>query len=327
MAPADRFDYWWEAVSQSVISVDAASERADDFWGEMRMMNFGVVQLGRVRCNSFEARRTPRRIRQSDPGYYQMTVTLSGASGIRQMDREATMRPGEFVLYDTSRTFNAWTTADFSPETADNPVEGRGGLVLGFSRDVLPIGEAEIRRLLAVRLSGREDVGALLVNVLHRLTKEGERYAPEDAVRVSHILLDLLAATLTKALGEKSTASLSDPRQVLLMQVMAFIERHLDDGGLSPATIAAAHSISVRHLHRLFESQDVGVAGWIRRRRLERCRAELADPSRRRVTVRAIARRWGFHNEAHFSRTFSAAFGLSPTAYRRQAGQAGHPER
>ncbi|WP_436757370.1 helix-turn-helix domain-containing protein [Streptosporangium sp. V21-05] len=109
--------------------------------------------------------------------------------------------------------------------------------------------------------------------------------------------------------------------QVFLMRVTAFIEQHLDDPGLSPSAIAAAHNVSVRYLHRLFQPQGVGVAGWVRRRKLERCRADLADPSKRAVPVRLIGARWGFPNEAHFNRTFSAAFDISPAAYRRHAAE------
>ena len=48
---------------------------------------------------------------------------------------------------------------------------------------------------------------------------------------------------------------------------LAFIQQHLDDPGLSPAEIAAAHHISLRLLHKLFQEQGETVAGWIRARR------------------------------------------------------------
>jgi AraC-like DNA-binding protein len=54
----------------------------------------------------------------------------------------------------------------------------------------------------------------------------------------------------------------------------------------------------------------------IRRRRLERCRAELADPLHAGERVTEIALRWGFNDMPHFSRVFRAAFGASPRDYR-----------
>ncbi|WP_189145366.1 hypothetical protein [Streptomyces lacrimifluminis] len=41
---------------------------------------------------------------------------------------------------------------------------------------------------------------------------------------------------------------------------------------------AACHHISVRYLHRLFPPQGITVSAWIRQRRPERCRRDLADP-------------------------------------------------
>jgi AraC-like DNA-binding protein len=98
--------------------------------------------------------------------------------------------------------------------------------------------------------------------------------------------------------------------------VRAFIEARLPAPDLSPATVAAAHHISVRYLHRLFDDETHSVAGWIRQRRLERCRANLLDPSLAGRSVAGIAARWGFTNAAHFSRLFRDAYGLPPGEYR-----------
>ncbi|MEV6993119.1 helix-turn-helix domain-containing protein [Streptomyces sp. NPDC093228] len=81
---------------------------------------------------------------------------------------------------------------------------------------------------------------------------------------------------------------------------------------MSPGAIAAAHNISLRSLHRLFQEQNLTVAGWIRARRLERCRRDDRP-------ARAIAARWGFADPAHFNRAFRAAYGMPPGDYRHRA--------
>jgi AraC-like DNA-binding protein len=73
----------------------------------------------------------------------------------------------------------------------------------------------------------------------------------------------------------------------------------------------------VRYLYRLFEAQGTTVAAWIRHRRLERCRADLADPALGGAPVSAVAVRWGLPDPAHFSRLFKRAYGLPPAEYRR----------
>ncbi|MYT26968.1 helix-turn-helix domain-containing protein, partial [Streptomyces sp. SID7760] len=85
---------------------------------------------------------------------------------------------------------------------------------------------------------------------------------------------------------------------------------------LSPERIARQHHISVRYLHRLFESEGTTVGRYIRQRRLEQCGRELARRSRVVPTVSAVAQRWGFVSPAHFSRAFRAAYGVSPREWR-----------
>ena len=70
--------------------------------------------------------------------------------------------------------------------------------------------------------------------------------------------------------------------------------------------------MSLRSLHQLFHDEGLTVAGWIRRRRLECCRRDLADPALALRPIVAIAARWGFASAADFSRAFRAATGWLP---------------
>ena len=104
--------------------------------------------------------------------------------------------------------------------------------------------------------------------------------------------------------------------RALVLSVRAFIEERLGDPALAPPMIAAAHHVSLRYLHKLFESQQTTVAALIRERRLERCRRDMLDPALRAQPVSAIAARWGLTNPAHFSRLFRAAYGSAPAEFR-----------
>jgi AraC-like DNA-binding protein len=98
--------------------------------------------------------------------------------------------------------------------------------------------------------------------------------------------------------------------------VLAYIAAHLADPRLRPATIAAAHFLSVRALHKLFERHHLTVAAHIRRLRLQRCRERLADPADRGRAVSLIAAEWGFRDASTFSRQFRREFGVSPRELR-----------
>jgi len=105
-----------------------------------------------------------------------------------------------------------------------------------------------------------------------------------------------------------------------VLRIKAFIDARLDDPELSSATIAGAHHISVRYLQKLFENEQCTVTSWIRARRLERCRFDLADPQLGALPVSAVAARWGLPDASHFARIFKATYGHSPREYRLQSG-------
>lgn len=78
--------------------------------------------------------------------------------------------------------------------------------------------------------------------------------------------------------------------------------------------------ISLSCLHRIFEqSQGETVAAWIRGRRLESARRDLAAPSLHKTPIHAVAACWGIPRASDFTRAFRAAYGLPPKEYRLQA--------
>ena len=105
----------------------------------------------------------------------------------------------------------------------------------------------------------------------------------------------------------------------MLLRVRTYIEHRLGDPRLDVADIAAAHHVSIRALQKLFESDGQTVTGWIRARRIEHCRKDLANTSLADQPVSSIAAKWGLVDPAHFSRLFKTTYGLPPRDYRASA--------
>jgi AraC-like DNA-binding protein len=189
-------------------------------------------------------------------------------------------------------------------------------LMLQFPRKLLPLPERQAARLLAVPLQGRQGMGRLLAQFLRTAADEEAPYSAPDLVRLAGTAIDLVAAVLAHHLERDRDLPPDSRRRALFLRVSDDVRQHLGEPDLGPARLAAAHHISTRHLHRVFQQHGTSVAAFIRRHRLDRCRRDLADPALRAVPVHGIAARWGFPQPGAFTRLFRSATGLTPTEYR-----------
>jgi AraC family transcriptional regulator, positive regulator of tynA and feaB len=91
-------------------------------------------------------------------------------------------------------------------------------------------------------------------------------------------------------------------------------DERLADRGLTPAALAREFNVSVRTLQRAFAATGAGVAAYIRDRRLERARRDVAAGG---LSVTEIAARWHFADGSHLTRAYKRRYGHPPSASRR----------
>jgi AraC-like DNA-binding protein len=141
-----------------------------------------------------------------------------------------------------------------------------------------------------------------------------EQLGPVTREGLGRCLVELLCLALEddeRALG----SGMSSVRVGHLARVERYIRKNLANHAMTVEEIALANGISSRYLHELFKGSDKTIGQWIRGLRLEAALADLQD-RRRRETVAEIAYRWGFGDQAQFSRHFRAHFGKSPREVR-----------
>ncbi|PXX71439.1 AraC family transcriptional regulator [Nocardia tenerifensis] len=298
----DRFDSFRDAVSHTFVPLQVERVGAEPFDGRLRSVALGALQVTEIGATPHLVRRTPALIARSDPECYKLGVQLRGHCLLTQDDRETHLGEGDFAIYDTSRPYSM---------AFDGPYRQ---LVLMLPRRLLCLPPDRIAAVTARRVPGDHGAGALLSMLLRELARHLDEVAGPAETRLADNIVDLLVTVLAGHLD--LLAPQRAARRPLTTQVMSYIEGHLGDGDLSPRRIATAHYISTRYLHKLFHEQSTTVAGWIRERRLESCRRDLRDPLHRDRSIATIAARWGFPDAAHFSRTFRAAYGVSPLEYR-----------
>jgi AraC-like DNA-binding protein len=302
---AERYDAWMYMLSEQLgpYEVDLNLDRPPS--GRLRIGNLGPVRIVRaVAANPLSLRRSPRIVRSDGRELYRLILPTTGRYFLEQDGRRVRYGRGELVLTDFGRPFRVGCDSPPQHDTFSVP------------RALVPFGPDTMRMLCAVPIRTDEGSGALLAPLLRRVATHLDRYPPAVAARLSTALLDLLIAVVTERLDRPVNQPAESRQRALLFGVYAYIETHLGDPRLSPHTIATAHHISVRYLYQSFDTEPVTVAALIRQRRLERCRADLADPRLAAVPVAAIAARWGMRDPASFSRLFRAAYGVPPGEYR-----------
>lgn len=304
---AERFDFWCACVETATWPLKMSSPHTDDFRAGMHLKQVGTSHVWRGTFPAMRFQGTPRLIRQFDPANYHVSVMLRGSLGVVQEGHDSLHGIGGMYLVDAARPVDCYT-----PGATE-------GVALEIPRALLPLPRERVSRLLARPLGGQQGIGALLSGFLTRLAFDTTPYRSTDGPRLETVLVDLLSATLAHHLDAEDVLPSETRRRALTLRIKQFVRQHLQDPGLSPAAVAAAHHISVSHLHRLFKTEDTTVAAWIRRQRLEHARRDLANPALRQVPVHSVAARWGFSHHAVFTRTFTTAYGLPPATYRQQA--------
>lgn len=196
--------------------------------------------------------------------------------------------------------------------------EDAAAIALSFPSTVIGVPSSRLRDATARILDTTEGVAAIFASLLRSLSEQAVSPTHSQvALHLSDAVTALLAATLIET--DASEPGGVARGEAVLLAARRWIEENLHDPELSIAAIAAAQHISVSYLQKLFAADGHSVTGWIRERRCERCRRDLADPAERATSIGHIAERWGFISAAHFSRVFLKSFGLSPRDYRSAA--------
>ncbi len=169
-------------------------------------------------------------------------------------------------------------------------------------------------------LSGRSGLGRLFAGTLTALAEAFDTLDDSDIAPVESALSEFIATSLA-AQRNPETPATSSTRAATVRRLCQFVDAHLSDPALSLAAVAAHEHVSERLVQKLFEGLGQTFTAYLRQRRLERCRADLANRQYGHLSISDICFRWGFNDPAHFSHCFRDRYSMSPRQYRQQANE------
>ncbi len=297
--PEVSFGSWVGAVRRGVMRFQFDCDRPRSFAGRFRNRSAGGVDFIDMACGRHAAHRPAEAISPSDPGFYIMTLQLSGELTIDQDDRKARLTPGLFALYDSTRPSTITASDDYRSTCIRFPKER-----------LSPHGTEPLADITATGFEYQPGLQATVWDTLISLNRNLSSLGTHGTLAVRSAM-DLVNWMLRTELGCETT-----PRRDMIERIKEYVDAHLGDPDLTPARVAAALYISPRHLHNVFAGTETSAARWIRARRIEMCRRDLSDPTMRSVPAAAIGARWGFRDASHFGRVFKQETGHTPADYR-----------
>jgi AraC-like DNA-binding protein len=295
---------WQHLVSSAYFPLEIESGAHGSFNGKLDVWPLGPVCATRITCDPVLYRRNPRHLRDERESSLLISVPSVAEVTFRQNGRQARCRPGGFVVERGDAPYEYWHGTPDVQWVVKVPRDGVRAR----------IGNAE--RFLGLSFDARRGLASYFLTSLHAaLRHAGDMDAAARGMAGAH-LLEILCLALREDEHALESAR-TTVRRAHLHRAEAFIRANLKRPDLDPGHVAEACGISLRYLQRLFAETDMTVAGYIRDCRLTRCDEELQ--SRPGETIATIAYRWGFSDQAQFSRAYRAQFGRSPRAARRAA--------
>jgi AraC-like DNA-binding protein len=302
---AERAEAWREAMSRLGLPIgglsDAEPASASVICQTSPLgIEFALVEAGAQAISG-------RRLGQQAAVW--LAVLLSGEATLVTDDLAEGLVPGDIAFGPTGQA------AALRLETRCRLMFVRAPRVALNHRLIAPVS------LRVGRLECATGVSHILSGLL-RATADGLEDLTVDQLRpVELALTEFLAICLVEGGAEIDGLGAGAPT-AHLQRLCQTIETLLPDPDLSLRRVADEEGVSPRYVQKLFASADETFSHYLRTRRLDRCRTDLASPQYGRLSISEICFRWGFNGSAHFSRAFRDQYGLSPREFRQSAAAA-----
>ena len=298
---ANRSARWREVIAQTYFPLQLEFRDPDRFRGRLKHRAFGEVALSRLTSDPVSYTRRGRDIRSAQDEDFLITIPRRSPVEFRQLGRDVRCEPGGFII-----------------ERGDAPYRFRYDQPNDLF--VLKVSKAELCTRVAnpdslcARVFDATTGSAQLFSSMVALAQDSDAGLNPSALdALGRQLLIFLSLAVGDA-GAGDTDSISAVRAAHLARIDKFIRANIKSSDLSPEMIAHQCGISKRYLHDLFRTANKTVAQQVREYRLTAARDDLAGTGQELLAT--IAYRYGFADQAQFSRLFKARFAVTPSAFR-----------
>jgi AraC-like DNA-binding protein len=299
LAPRHAYEAWSCRGWPSLAPVFDTKPPEGDFVANSETFGFPDLAITRSHITGLEFARSGHRIRADEIDHLGVLILFDGSQAGDAEGRSINCGGG-VVLGDLSRR-SQWVSTTSRTMTL--------AMSRKIAEEILP----PVRSLHGLVLSPAR--ARPLTDLVRTLAPHLLNFPLTSGPSLMRAFLHMLAAVIQHPVVAEVEG---DTRTVLRLaarrRAETLIEQHLHDPAFGAQELARLLGLSRSALYRLFEP-DEGVADFIRKRRLQRMCAALADPAdHRRIAEKGYAS--GFPDPVQLVRAFRRAYGMTPAEYR-----------
>jgi len=234
-----------------------------------------------------------------------LCMTLSGTTVGSRRGHEMVLSDGDAVLMTNEEA--TWTMS--SPSSVK--IAG-----IRVPRSVIAPLVPKLENVTMRRIT-KDTSGLRLLRKYLDVVADDEALAASASQRliVGHFY-DLVALALGASSDAKALAADRTVGAVRLAAIKADILANLDDGKLNATAVATRHRLTVRYMHKLFESDGITYSEFVLGERLARAYCLLTNPFHSGRAISTIAFALGFNDLSYFNRTFRRQYSATPSEIR-----------
>lgn len=291
-----------DVVSQTYFALNVQIAHPDTFEGSVYHWQLGDIGLSCLHSEPASYQRIAKYIQKQKEESFLMTLPVSTLVRY-QRGKVLTECPASYFLLELSH----------EPYIFSYNYPNR----LWVIKIPYPVMENYLRnpeRYVAMYWQSNEGVGELLRQYLHICTQQLKSANEGCCGKImGKQILELSSHMIQQNSGILQSTQ-SSVRHIHLQRIEHYIMNHFYDHHLTPKKVADACYISVRYLHDLFSDTDTSFSRYLKNYRLKVAYDELnRNPNQKLIEV---AYRYGFSDQAQFSRAFKQQYGYSPKEIR-----------
>ncbi|MCG7522542.1 helix-turn-helix domain-containing protein [Ruegeria sp. Ofav3-42] len=302
----DTFDLWVEKMWRFSSPMVVHCENPGAFRGFSKTWDFGGLSITYFSAPPYQAMQTESELSKAQRKRLVLTMPVKGRCDFTQFGRFVEFGPGEGVFHVTR-----------APLIYNQHVPTTAWLIgIPLNTVLMHVDDPEeiCTTLLSEDTPGFRAMRALLMALPDEMPNMTDR-TRDVLVQTAN---SLICAVISELRGSEMNFRSQTARQ-RVRHIKGYIDLHLGDPELTPASIAEAHSISTRYLHHLFSKEETSCAKFLLSRRLEASARFITQNRNKELDAAHVSHRFGFSSTTQFRRAFAKKFGKSPAEFLKDA--------